>query len=71
MSGPRRIDVPSAVVLRAVARPGVLLFAARDLTFMAGGAAVLIASLAADPILEVGFTFQHQNAIAVFRQILR
>ena len=53
MSDLRHIEIPSAVVLRAVARPGVLLFASRDLTFIAGGAAVLIASLATDPILVI------------------
>ena len=66
MSGPRHIEVPSAVVLRAVARPGVLLFAARDLTFMAGGAAILTASLAADPILVI-YCFLPFQAAAIWQ----
>jgi type IV secretory pathway TrbD component len=66
MSDLRHVEVPSAVVLRAVARPGVLLFAARDLTFMAGGAAVLIASLAADPMLVI-YCFLPFQAAAIWQ----
>jgi hypothetical protein len=54
------------VVLRAVARPGVLLFATRDLTFLAGGAAVLIAMLAADPILVI-YCFLPFQALAIWQ----
>jgi len=53
MSPTASVEVPSAVVLRAISRPGVLLFATRDLTFLAGGSAILIASILADPILVI------------------
>jgi type IV secretory pathway TrbD component len=66
MSGERHIDVPSAVVLRAVARPGVLLFATRDLTFLAGGAALLIAILTSDPILVI-YCFIPFQAVAIWQ----
>jgi hypothetical protein len=66
MSGGRHIDVPSPVVLRAVARPGVLLFATRDLTFMAGAAALLIAILTSDPILVI-YCFIPFQAVAIWQ----
>ena len=46
--------------------PGVLLFASRDLTFIAGGAAVLIASLATDPILVI-YCFLPFQAAAIWQ----
>jgi hypothetical protein len=66
MSSGYQSDVPSAVVLRAVARPGVLLFATRDLTFLAGGGAVFIAMLAADPILVI-YLFIPFQALAIWQ----
>jgi type IV secretory pathway TrbD component len=66
MSGGRHIEVPSPVVLRAVARPGVLLFATRDLTFLAGGAALLLAVLASDPILVI-YCFIPFQALAIWQ----
>jgi hypothetical protein len=66
MSGERQLDVPSAIVLRAAARPGVLLFATRDLTFLAGGAAILIATLTSDPILVI-YCFLPFQALAIWQ----
>src|SRR5437763_15924651 len=66
MSGERHIDVPSPVVLRAVARPGVLLFATRDLTFIAGAAALSLASLTANPILVI-YCFIPFQALAIWQ----
>jgi hypothetical protein len=66
MADDRHFEVPSPVVLRAVARPGVLLFATRDLTFLAGGSAILISSLAADPILVI-YLFIPFQALAIWQ----
>jgi hypothetical protein len=47
------IEIPNAVVLRGVARPGLLLMAASDLTKLSGGVALLVGLFSLNPIFGV------------------
>ena len=43
-------EIPSAIVLRAVSKPGLLLMAAPDLTKVSGGLALLVSLFTLNPI---------------------
>lgn len=43
-------ELPSAIVLRAVSKPGLLLMAAPDLTKVSGGVALLVSLFTLNPI---------------------
>ena len=56
--------MPSAAVLRAVARPGQLLMAATDLTKVSAGLAVLVGLLTLNPVAGI-FAFFPAHLVAV------
>lgn len=57
-------DVPSAVVFRAVAKPGLMLMAVPDLAKCSAGLAVMIGLLSMNPILGM-WAFFPVHVIAV------
>ena len=61
-----RLEIPSAAVLRGVAKPGLMLMASPDLTKVSAGVAVLIALFTLNPILGMWAFFPaHLVAIAL------
>ena len=58
-------EIPSAVVLRAVSRPGLLLMAAPDLTKVSGGMAILVALFTLNPIFGM-WAFFPAHVIAMW-----
>src|SRR6185437_2405956 len=58
------VEVPSAAVLRAVARPGLLLMAAPDLTKISAGLAVLVGLFTLNPVAGI-FAFFPAHLVAV------
>jgi hypothetical protein len=64
MSG--NVGIPSATVLRAVSKPGLLLMAAPDLTKVSAGVALLVGLLTLNPIFGIWAFFPaHLVAIAL------
>lgn len=58
-------EIPSAAVLRGVARPGLLLMAAPDLTKVSGGIALMVALFTLNPIFGV-WAFFPAHLVAVW-----
>src|SRR6185437_14550475 len=58
------VEVPSAAVLRAVAKPGLLLIAAPDLTKISAGLAVLVGLFTLNPVAGI-FAFFPAHLVAV------
>jgi Type IV secretory pathway, VirB3-like protein len=59
------IEIPSAIVLRGVARPGLLLMAAPNLTKLSGGVALLVALFTLNPILGM-WAFFPAHLVAIW-----
>ena len=58
-------DIPSAVVFRAVAKPGLMLMAAPDLAKCSGGLAILVGLFSMNPILGM-WAFFPAHAVAIW-----
>jgi type IV secretory pathway TrbD component len=58
-------EIPTAIVFRAVAKPGVMLMAAPDLAKMSGGLAIMVGLFSMNPILGM-WAFFPAHAVAVW-----